>query len=186
MEKNLSRDELLYSLLKKAEDPFTKLEQKRDILRILKESSTMRGMNHLFLVDCYFKEENAIFNINKEEAIKQAKLALKENNVGSFYFLYLLLKDTDKRKARCYLLLSAMYGNPKAHLSLGDHYLNGTLFKKDLSKAEIHYQIAADCDEKDGYFKLLYLASLSKDIEKQKVIYEKAKLKNIFLPGVVK
>lgn len=186
MEKKLSRDELLYSLLKIAENPFTNIEQKRDIFRILKESSTMRGMNHLFLVNCYFNKEKAIFNVNREEAIFQAKLALKENNVGAFYFLYMLLKDTDVRKARCYLLLSAMYGNPKAHLSLGDHYLYGTLFERDLVKAEKHYTIAAECKEKDGYFKLLYIASLNNDIKKQNSIYEKAKENGIILPGIVK
>ena len=54
MEKRLTRDELLNSFLRKAENPFTTMEQKNDIRRILMESNTMRGMNHLFLVKSRF------------------------------------------------------------------------------------------------------------------------------------
>ncbi len=185
MEKRLTRDELLNSFLRKAENPFTTMEQKNDIRRILMKSNTMRGMNHLFLVKCYFDEGNPLFHISKKEAIKQAELAYKENNRGAFYYLYLLLKDSDPVKARNYLRLACAYGNPYAYLEKGKLQHRGILFEKNEKEAFENYKIAAKCGMEDGYYGMLLLASEQGDITLAKEVYKDAMRNGISLPGVV-
>ncbi|MCR4698505.1 MAG: hypothetical protein K5762_03970 [Bacilli bacterium] len=185
MEKRLTRDELLNSFLRKAENPFTTMEQKNDIRRILMESNTMRGMNHLFLVKCYFDEEQPLFHISKKEAIRQAKLAYRENNRGAFYYLYLLLKDSDPVKARNYLNLACACGNPKAYLEKGRLQHRGILFEKNEKEAFKNYHIAALCSLADGYYGMLLLASELGDITLARQVYEEANKNGISLPGVV-
>lgn len=185
MEKKLTRDELLVSLLKKARNPFTTIEQKNDIKRILMESNTMKGMNHLFLAQCHF-EDNPLFQVDEEEAARQANLAYRENNTGCFYYLYLLNRDKNEAKARNYLRLSCTYGNPRAYLEMADLLHSGTLFEKDPDSAFKNYRIAAKCGLEEGYFGMLLLASESGRYELEKEIYEEAKKKGFTLPGVVK
>lgn len=185
MEKQLTRDELLFSLLKKAKNPFTTMEQKNDVKRILMESSTMRGMNHLFLAKCYF-EDKPLFNISKEEAIRQANLAYKENNTGAFFYLYKFAKDTHPSIARNYLRLACMYGNPYAYLELANLKKDGILFEKNLKEAFENYKMAAECNLKEGYFGMLLIASEKGNEELQKEIYQKAIKNNIELPGIIK
>ena len=185
MEKRLTRDELLNSFLRRAENPFTTMEQKNDIRRILMESNTMRGMNHLFLVKCYFNEEQPLFHISKEEAIRQAKLAYRENNRGAFYYLYLLLKDSDHVRARNYLRLSCSCGNPQAYLEKAKLQHHGILFEENKEEAFSNYKIAAQCGLNDGYYGMLLLASEQGNIKLARQVYNEAKEHGVYLPGVV-
>jgi TPR repeat protein len=185
MEKKLSRNELLSSLLRKAMDPFTTMEQKLDVKRILMESVTMQGMNHLFLVKCHF-EEKPLFHVDEEEAYRQAMLAYKENNAGAFYYLYLLMKDKEPRRARNYLMLGCEFGDPKAYYAIAECYHHGNLFPKDPDKAYENYFLAAKSGIKEGYFGMLLLASEEGNEKLEMEIYEEAKEKGIVLPGVIK
>lgn len=185
MEKKISRNKILEHFLKQAKNPFISVEQKLDIKKILLTSDTMRGMNHLYLVRCYFSE-SSLFYISKEEAIKQAYLALQENNYGAFYYLYFLLKDIDFNKAKGYLILSAFYGNAKAHIELGKLYYDGLLVEKNFKKSYEHFKIASECHKKEGFFGMLLIASVQGDYELEQEIYNKAKEENIILPGIVK
>ncbi len=185
MEKRLTRDELLENLLQRASNPFTSMEQKTEIKKILMESTTMRGMNHLFLVRCYFNEENPLFFVTEDEALRQAHLALKENNTGAYYYLSLLYKDKDPTKARNYLRLSCYAKNPYAFLLLGKYRKEGILFEKDRKKAEECFRIAANCHLKEGYFQLLLMASEDHNIPKENGIYGEALFHGIKLPGVI-
>lgn len=185
MEKKLTRDELLLSLLKKARNPFTTIEQKNDIKRILMESNTMKGMNHLFLAQCHF-DDNPLFQVSEEEATRQALLAYKENNTGCFYYLYLLNKNRNEAKARNYLRLSCTYGNPRAYLEMAKLLHKGILFPKDRVASFNNYKKAARCNLEEGYFGMLLLASEDGSYELEKEIYEEAKKKGFILPGVIK
>lgn len=184
MEKNLPRNELLLSLLKKASNPFTSMEQKLDVKRILMESVTMQGMNHLFLAQCHF-DSNPLFYIDEKEALHQARLAYQENNPGAYYYLYLLLKEKKPMRAKSYLLLSCTAGNPKAYYELGKLYFHGELFKKDLDKAYENFSLAAKCNVKEGYFGMLLVSAIQGKIEQEKEVYQMAKENGIELPGVV-
>ncbi len=184
MEKTLTRDELLYYLLEKARNPFTTIEQKNDVKRVLMESNTMRGMNHLFLAKCYF-DENPLFQISRKEAIRQAVLAFQENNSGAFYYLYLLLKDSDPSKARNYLRLSAAYGNPKAYLDMAYYQHHGILFEKNEKEAYQNYSIAARCGLYDGYYGMFLLACEHHDVQLEKQIYHQAEENGFKLPGII-
>jgi len=185
MEKRLTRNELLIGLLRIASNPFTSLEKKLEIKKILEDSSTMRGMNHLFLLRCHFEEEHPLFYVSEEEAFRQAKLALKENNRGAYYYLYLLYRSKDEVKARNYLRLSCDAKNPYAFLEMGKLQKEGILFEKDLEKASKNLTIAANCGLKEAYFQLLLMASEAHDIEKEKAIYIQAMFHQIYLPGIV-
>lgn len=185
MEKHLTRNELFSTLLKKAKNPFTTIEQKNDIRRILMESTTMRGMNHIYLLKCHF-DENPIFNISKKEAIHQANLAMKENNTDVFYYLYLLCKEDFPSRARNYLRLACTYGKPEAYLEIGRLKKEGILFEKNTEEAFESYRIAADCNLKEGYFGMLLIASEKQDYELEQQIYKEAIEKGIELPGIIK
>ena len=100
MEKPLSREELFNGLLEKVRNPFTSDEQKNDIRRILISSSSFKGRNHLFLVECYLNPDNSFFYVSKKEAIQQAQLAIDEKNFKGHYYLHLLYQDTDPVKSR--------------------------------------------------------------------------------------
>lgn len=184
MEKTLTRNELLSYLLDKAQNPFTTMEQKNDVKRVLMESNTMRGMNHLFLAKCYF-DENPLFSISRKEAIRQATLAFQENNTGAYYYLFLLLKDSNPSKARNFLRLSASSGNPKAFLAMAKYQHDGILFEKNIDEAFKNYKIAASCSLYDGYFGMLLIASEKHDVELEKQIYKEALLKGFKLPGII-
>lgn len=185
MEKSLSRNELLTTFLRQAENPFTSMEQKADIKRILEESTTMRGMNHLYLVQCYFEEDHPLFYVTEEEALTQAQLALKENNRGAYFYLYKLYRDKDEVKARNYLRLSCWNKNPYAYLEMGKLRKDGILFKKNREEAYRNFEVAARCGLEEGYFNLLLMASEDHDYEKEKKIYRTALVRGISLPGVV-
>ena len=184
MEKTLTRDELLLSLLKKARDPFTTMEQKRDVKRIMMESTTMRGMNHLFLVQCYF-QDHPLFHVTRKEALNQAYLAFRENNQGAYYYLYLLLKDEDQVRARNYLRLACTSGNPYAFLEMGKLQYRGELFPLNRKEAYQSFSMAAKCGLPDGYFYMLLIASEDHDVDLEKKIMEEARKAHIELPGVV-
>ncbi len=184
MEKKLTRNRLLSSLLIKASNPFTSIEQKLDVKRILMESVTMQGMNHIFLVKCHF-DERPLFHVDEKEALRQAFMAYKENNVGAFYYLFLLLKDRHPSRARQYLILGGEFGDPKAYLELGRCYHDGGLFKKDMGKAYDYFSMAAKSGLKDGYFGMLLIAAENHDIELERKIYLMALDCGVELPGVV-
>lgn len=184
MEKRLTRNELFDSLISKARNPFTTSEQKSDIKKILMESNTMNGLNHLFLVKCYF-EEKPLFRISKEEAIKQANKAYNEHNSGIYHYLYLFSKDENPQRAKSYLLISCLYGYAKSYLEIANLYYKGILFEKNIDKAYENYKIASSCHLKEGYFGMLLIAVEKGDFNLQKEIIEKAKKDNIELPGIV-
>ena len=184
MEKKLPRNRLLSSLLVKASNPFTTMEQKLDIKRILMESVTMQGMNHIFLVKCHF-DEKPLFHIDEKEALRQAFMAYKENNIGAFYYLFLLLKDRHPSRARQYLLLGCEYADPKAYQALGTCYHDGVLFHKDIKKAYEYFTLSAKSGVKDGYFGMLLIASEMGDVELERRIYREAMHDGVVLPGVV-
>lgn len=184
MEKKLTQRELLNNLLKRAYDPFTTSEQQYDILHVLETSSNFRGMNHLFLCQCYF-ENHPLFHVSQGKALTQAYLALKEKNPIAYYYLYRLERYRDRQKARNFLRMAVVYNVPKACLEMGRCLRLGDLFEKDEKESFLHYQKASKLGEKDGYYWMLLLASQKHDIELERRIYQEAKLHGVFLPGVI-
>lgn len=184
MENKLPRNKLLSSLLVKASNPFTTIEQKLDVKRILMESVTMQGMNHIFLVQCHF-EQNPLFYIDEKEAIRQALMAYKENNYRAFYYLYLLLKDKNPSRARAYLLLGCEFSDGKAFYEIANCYHEGSLFPKDIKLAYKYYSLAAKSGLKNGYYGMLLIAAESHDVELEKRIYQEAFKQGLVLPGVI-
>lgn len=184
MEKTLTKDELLINLISQAMNPFNTMEQKLVVKRILAESTTLYGKNHLFLVSCYLSD-TPLFHVNKQEALKQAYMALHEGNEAAYYYLFYLLKDDNPSMARNYLRIACEKGYPKAHLEIAKQYHFGEVFEINRKKAFHHYHIAAKCGMQDGYFGMLLMASEDKDIEKERSIYLSALIRGIPLPGVV-
>lgn len=185
MEKKLSKEELLKNLLIIAKDPFTTCEQKYDIRHILMTSSNFQGKNHLFLVQCYFSEDYPLFILNKNEAIQQAKLAIKEGCFYASYYLFLLLKDSEPQLARNCLRLCSDKGIPIACLEIAKCLQYGIVFDSNRKLAFEYYEKASKAGLKDGYYGMLLMASEDNDIEKQKEIYQKAKENGIELPGII-
>lgn len=184
MEKKINKEELLKRLLIIAKDPFTTCEQKFDIRKIFEKSTNFAGRNHLFLVQCYFAEENPIFIVSKEEAILQAKLAVKEGCIYGCYYLFLLLKETRPVDARNCLRIAADEGIAQACLEMAKCQHYGIVFEKNRQKAYENYAKAAGCGMMEGYYGMLLMASEDRDIQRQKNIYEKAKENGIELPGI--
>jgi TPR repeat protein len=184
MEKSLTKDELLISLISQAMNPFYTMEQKWMVKRVLAQSTTLHGRNHLFLISCYLSD-TPLFHVSREEAIKQAHMALKEGNEAAYYYLFYLLKEENPSMARNYLRLACEKGYPKAHLEIAKQYHYGLIFEKNRKKAFHHYEIAAKCGLEDGYFGMLLMASEDKDIVKERNIYLSALIRGISLPGVV-
>lgn len=185
MEKKLSREELLKRLLEIAIDPFTSVEQKHDIRKIMETSTNFKGKNHLFLVQCYFNETDPLFTVTKAQALTQAKLAFKEHNLYSCYYLYLLLKDSEPVQARNFLRICCDNAFPNAYLEMAKCRHKGILFEKNDDIAFENYSKAALCGLEEGYYGMLLIASEKGDKEKTKVIYESAKKKGFILPGIV-
>lgn len=185
MEKQISRNELLLRLLAIAKNPFTTCEQKFDVRKILENSSNFDGKNHIFLVQCYFSKTSPLFTVTKEEAIYQARLALKEKNLFSCYYLFLLLKDSNPTSARLYLRIAVDEGYPEAYLEIAKCYHYGIVFNQDKEKALDYYKKAALSNNQDGYYGLLYMYSENQEYNKEKQIYKEAISKGFNLPGVV-
>lgn len=184
MEKKLTQQELLENLIRTASQPFTTSEQRHDIKTVLENSSNFHGMNHLFLVSCYF-EENPLFSISEGKALYQAGLALKEGNPIAYYYLYLLHKGKEEQKARIDLRMAVHYKVPQALLEMARLLEKGEMFPHNQNKAFQLYQQAAEKGETEAYYGMLLIASKNQDIEKAKQIYKEAKEKGISLPGVV-
>lgn len=185
MEQSIKKDEQLEILIKQILNPFTSCEKSSDLLSILKNSSSFNGKNHLVLVHCYLYETNSFFYIDEEEAIRQANMAFDEGNILSCFYLYLLLKDKEEVKSRNYLRLSVDSGYPQAYLEMAKCYHNGTLFVRDLERAEKYYWKAAKSGLKEGYFGLLLIACQNGDIQKERNIYTLALNSGCRLVGVV-
>ncbi len=185
MEKKLTRDELLIELIEKAKDIFTTAEQKYDIGQILENSSSFKGKNHLFLVQCYFSDNGALFSLTEEEAVKQALLAVKEGSDYGCYFLYLLWKEKKPVQARNALRICCDYSYPDAYLEMAKCKHYGILFEKDIDGAILYYRKAALSGRKEGYEGLMKVYLEQNEIDKEKEVYEEAKRNGIVLSGVI-
>lgn len=185
MEKKLTRDELLKELIEKAKDIFTTAEQKYDIVQILQTSSSFKGKNHLFLVQCYFNEIDILFSLTKEDAIRQALLAVKEGSDFGTYYLYLLWKEDRPIEARNALRMCCDRGYKKAFLEMAKCKHYGEIFQLDRKGALEYYRKAALSGMKEGYEGLMKLYLELGMIDKEKEVYEEAKKKGVFLSGVV-
>ncbi len=185
MEKPLSRKELFNGLLDKVQNPFTSDEQKNDIKRILLSSSSFHGRNHLFLVECYLHPDNPYFYISKEEAIRQAELAIKEKNFRGHFYLHLLYQDIDEVKSRNHLRRACVYQVGAAYLRRGYLLHEGILFEKNRKLAYECFLQASYHHEKDGYFGRLVRKSEEGDLKGQKEIIRKAEEEGFSLPGYI-
>lgn len=185
MEKPLSREELFNGLLEKVRNPFTSDEQKNDIRRILISSSSFKGRNHLFLVECYLNPDNSFFYVSKKEAIQQAQLAIDEKNFKGHYYLHLLYQDTDPVKSRNHLRRACVYQRPKAYARRGHLLHDGILFEKNMEKAYEAFYQASRLHEPSGYFGRLLRQSEKGNLKGEMETIEKAKEDGIFLPGYI-
>ena len=185
MEKPLSREELFSGLLEKARNPFTSDEQKNDIKRILLSSSSFRGRNHLFLVECHLNPDITYFSISKEVAIQQAELAIKEKNFKGHYYLHLLYQDIDPVKSRNHLRRACVYQMPIAFARRGYLLHEGILFEKNSEEAYKCFCQAALLKEKEGYFGRLVRQSEKGNVRAEKEVIRKAKEEGIILPGYI-
>lgn len=185
MEKKLTRDELLIELIERANDIFTTAEQKYDIGQILENSSSFKGKNHLFLVQCYFNETEALFSLTKKDAIKQALLAVKEGSDYGCFYLYQLWKDNKPVEARNALRICCDYGYPEAFLEMAKCKHYGILFEKDIDGAILYYKKAAMSGRKEGYEGEMKIYLELNMIDKEKEVYEEAKRNGIVLSGVI-
>lgn len=186
MEKSLTHDNLLQTLINRAIDPFSTCEQKQDIQRILEQSSSFGGLNHLFLVQCYLRNDDNIFSIDKDKAILQAELALNEGNTYSCYFLFQLLKNDKRAMARNYLRLACDYAIPEAYLEMAKCLHKGYLFIQDRQKAYENYKKAARSGLREGFYGMLLITCEDGDIEKQNKIITEAGLAGYDLYGMIK
>lgn len=185
MEKPLSREELFNGLLEKVRNPFTSDEQKNDIRRILISSSSFKGRNHLFLVECYLNPDNSFFYVSKKEAIQQAQLAIDEKNFKGHYYLHLLYQDTDPVKSRNHLRRACVYQRPKAYARRGHLLHDGILFEKNREKAYEAFYQASCLHDPSGYFGRLLRQSEKGNLKGELEMIEKAKEDGIFLPGYI-
>lgn len=184
MEKKINKEELLKRLLIIAKDPFTTCEQNFDIRKIFENSTNFFGRNHLFLVQCYFAEENPIFVVSKEEAIQQARLAVKEGCLYGCYYLFHLVKDTRPVDARNFLRIAADEGIAEACLEMAKCQHYGNVFEKNRKQAFENYKKAAQSGMMEGYYGMLIMASEDRDKDLQERIYNQAKERGIELPGI--
>lgn len=186
MEKKLTQKELLQNLIKTASNPFTTIEQKRDIQKVLEESSNFKGANHLFLVECYLNSQNPLFVISEAKAIAQTNKALKEHNVIGYYYLYILMRKRNPLRARTSLRMACEFKIARAWYALGKEYLSGDLFDKDRIRAFDAFERSAQLGDARGYVEMLLIAAEDGDYEKQKKILKRAEDKGVLLPGVVR
>ena len=184
MEKEISKREKLLLLLKTATNPFSSDEKITDVLNIFKNSSNFDGLNHLILIDDYFKDDS-IFFLTKDEAILEAKKAVSENNKIGYYYLYLLYLDKDKKYALDCLLKIIDSSFPRADLAYAEHLYNGDIIKKDEKLAFKYYQNAAKYNFKEGYYGMMLILEKNHHYEEANQVYNEAKKKGIELPGVV-
>lgn len=184
MEPGIEKDRLLTILIDQARDVFITVEKKADLLRVLKESDSFNGKNHIFLLTCFF-DDNPTFLISKEEAINQAQLALKEGSGIGYYYLYKLYKDEDKSKARNCLRMAVDIGYSIAILELAKCYHFGTTFAKNEALAEKYYKISCKLGEADAYFYLLMLYCQQGNKEKAEELYIYGLSRGFDLPGIV-
>jgi TPR repeat protein len=186
MEEKLSQKELLRNLIEAAMSPFATMEKIADIKNVLSSSNNFSGINHLILVQSYFNENSFPFSVTKEEAIIQAKAALKDKNPIGYYYLYLLYKDEDEVKAKTNLIIASEAGYPKAIYEIGYLKHHGIIFKKNREEAFKYYKEAAKRNSLDGYFGLLVMYEEDGNyIEAEKILKE-ANDKGFSLPGVVR
>lgn len=185
MEKQLSREELLRTLINRAIDPFSTCEQKNDIQRILEESDSFGGKNHIFLVQSYLRHDENIFKVDRKKAIDQAFLAMKEGNPYSCYFLFHLLKDTNPTMARNYLRLACDHAIPEAYLEIARCKHHGILFTMDRKGAFIYYQKAGISGLKEGYDGMLIMACEDHDIKLQNKVKGEALIHGFELMGTI-
>lgn len=184
MEPGIEKDRLLTILIDQARDVFISVEKRADLLKVLKESNSFNGKNHIFLLTCYF-DENPTFIISKQEAINQAQLAIKEGSGIGYYYLYNLYKDDQPSQARNCLRLAVDIGYSIAILQLAKCYHFGQTFQKDEKLAEKYYKIACKLDEPDAYFYLLMLYCQQGDKQKAEELYIYGLSRGFDLPGIV-
>lgn len=183
MEKKLTKKELLSNLLTSAQDPFSSTEKVMDIKRILADSNSFDGTNHLLLVEAFLKPMDYPFPMTKKEAEEQANLAIKEGNHFGYYYLYLLSNDAQEKR-KC-LEIASFYGYMQAVLEIAKCYHIGYLFEKNLEKAYTYYSLAANKGERKGYIGMIEIDADLGNKEKQKQDYLKAQEAGFSLPGVI-
>lgn len=183
MEKKLTPKELLRNLIISSQDPFTSTERLEDIKRVLLTSDNFAGINHLYMAKTYLNPEAYPFQISKEEAREQCKLAIQEGNEIGYYYLY-FLADTDIEK-RKYLNLSVLAKYPKAYLEYAKLKHQGIVYEKDIDKAYEYYKKAAHSGLQDGYYGMIQIDIERGDSRKQQEDYDEATKKGFHLPGIV-
>lgn len=185
MEKEIPSIDKLKAMLRRAANPFTASYQIASIRSVLNGSSAFKGVNHLFLVDCFFQDK-PVFSVSEKEALEQCELALKDGNKISYYYLYLLLKNKDSNTAINDLLLACEISYPKALFEYGFLLYKGETVKQDYKLAKQYFEKAIAGGIKKAYFYLLMIAEKERDYEEAESIYQRAMNDDYYLPGTVK
>lgn len=185
MENNsISKKEFILNLLESAMNPFCSDEKLQDILKVLSTSSNFNGLNHLILVSDYLNSKH-IFFLTREEAIKQAELAVLEDNPIGNYYLYKLYLEENPQSALEYLKKIIDKRYPRADFYYAMHLNTGDIVEKNVDEALKYFLIAAKYGYEDAYYQILLIYESRYQIDKAVEIYNIAKSKNIDLPGVV-
>ncbi len=186
MEKKLTYRELLENLITSARDPFCDSNKFYDIRNILMTSSNFKGLNHLYLAETYLQDDNT-FNIDKEEALNQINMAMRESNKNAYFMAYRYYRKTeDDPNARNFMRISLDLGLANAYFEMGNLLKDGILFEQDREKAAEYYERAGEAGVKDSYFQLLILAIEDGDNDKAQAVVKEAEEHGVTLPGVVR
>lgn len=186
MEKRLTREELLESLISQAQDPFCSIDKFQDIRNILFRSDTFQGINHLYLAALYLDGDALLFDMDAKKAYDQIALAIKEGNRTAYFLLYRLArKEGDFQKARNALRIAYDSDYPKAYVAMGRELREGGLFPKDDDLAEACFKKAVETKEEAAYVELYALYLERGEKEKADALFQKAKEDGHPLPGVV-